>query len=63
MKKLKIKKVALAEMPADAMLTINGGIREEAQLSSDPLIASILLSIYTISIITTGCGHCASYNC
>ena len=63
MKKLQLKKVQLAEMPADSMLAVNGGIKEEVQFSSDPLIASILLSIYTVSIVASGCGHCASYGC
>lgn len=63
MKKLNLKKVTLAEMPADAMMTVNGGaFDQEARISSDPVIASVLLSIYLTSIIMSGV-HCASADC
>lgn len=63
MKKLNLKKVTLAEMPADAMMTINGGaFDQEARISSDPLIASILATILLTSVIMSG-AQCASAGC
>lgn len=60
MKKLKLKKVELAEMPADAMTRINGG---QFQQEENIIWTTILISIYTVSVITSGCSHCATGCC
>lgn len=61
MKKLQLKKVQLAEMPSDAMLAVNAGKADkmEAQFAT----TTILISLYTISIVTSACDDCASYGC
>lgn len=56
MKKLKLKKVTLSEMPTESLDGINGGLDQSAQ--SHPT-TTILISIYTISIVLSGV-HCNS---
>lgn len=57
MKKLKLKKVTLSEMPTELLDGINGGLDQSAQ--SHPITTISLISIYTISIVLSGV-HCDS---
>ena len=57
MKKLKLKKVTLSEMPTESLDGINGGLDQSVQ--SHPTTTISLLSIYTISIVLSGV-HCNS---
>lgn len=57
MKKLKLKKVTLSEMPTESLDGINGGLDQSAQ--SHPITTISLISIYTISIVLSGV-HCNS---
>ena len=57
MKKLKLKKVTLSEMPNESLDGINGGLDQSAQ--SHPTTTISLISIYTVSIVLSGV-HCNS---
>lgn len=57
MKKLKLKKITLAEMPSESMNKINGGGE------THPSVILSLISVYTASIILSACDDCASYGC
>lgn len=57
MKKLKLKKVTLSEMPTESLDGINGGFDQSAQ--SHPTTTISLISIYTVSIVLSGV-HCNS---
>lgn len=52
MKKLKLKKITLAEMPSEAMDKVNGGNNE---VKSAPITTISLISLYTYSIIASAC--------
>ena len=60
MKKLKLKKITLAEMPSEAMDKVNGGNNE---VKSAPITTISLISLYTYSIIASACDDCASSGC
>lgn len=62
MKKIKLKKLTLSEMPTDTLDQINSGRMEEVKDDFATITIS-LISIYTVSIIMSGCDDCASYTC
>lgn len=62
MKKLKLKKLTLSEMPMDTLDQVNGGFNPNEQINCTPT-TTVLISIYTVSIVISGCDDCASYTC
>lgn len=62
MKKLKLKKVTLAEMPREAISQVNGG-KDTGINQESATTTVILISIYTVSIVASACDDCASHGC
>lgn len=61
MKKIKLKKLTLSEMPTDTLNQINGGKNDVPK--AEFATSLTLISLYTVSIVMSACDDCASYTC